>query len=53
MYLPKVYEKFSNQFTEVFKDYKEIAFLPERNVRITILVGVLIKCIGVTIFFHR
>jgi 4-carboxymuconolactone decarboxylase len=24
MYLPKVYEKFSNQFTEVFKDYKQL-----------------------------
>ena len=24
MYLPKVYEKFSNQFTEVIKDYKQL-----------------------------
>ena len=24
MYLPKVYEKFSNNFTEVFKDYKQL-----------------------------
>lgn len=24
MYLPKVYEKFSNQFTDVFKDYKQL-----------------------------
>lgn len=24
MYLPKVYEKFSNQFAEVFKDYKQL-----------------------------
>jgi len=24
MYLPKVYEKFSNNFTDVFKDYKQL-----------------------------
>ena len=24
MYLPKVYEKFSSQFTDVFKDYKQL-----------------------------